>query len=46
MASPLGLTFDNINSRVGSYKVVKSKAVKSLFGNSQFSPYPDQVDPP
>jgi hypothetical protein len=42
MASPLGLTFDTTSNstKIGTYKVVNSKAVKSLFGGGQFSPYP------
>ena len=42
MASPLGLTFDTTSNStsIGTYKVVNSKAVKSLFGKGQFSPYP------
>jgi len=44
MASPLGLTFDTTsnNTKIGTYKVVNSKAVKSLFGQGQFSPYPSK----
>lgn len=46
MASPLGLTFDNTtnSTKIGSYKVVKSKAVKSLFGGGQFSPFPSGIN--
>ena len=47
MASPLGLTFDtpSNSTKIGTYKVVNSKAVKSLFvGGGQFSPYPSTVN--
>jgi hypothetical protein len=47
MPSPLGLSFRNENSGLPSisgrnvnYRVVDGKAVQSLFGNGQFSPYP------
>jgi hypothetical protein len=44
MSSPLGLTFDTTsnNTKIGTYKVINSKAVKSLFGQGQFSPYPSK----
>jgi hypothetical protein len=47
MASPLGLTFDTTSNstKIGTYKVVDSKAVKSVFaGGGQFSPYPSSVN--
>jgi len=47
MASPLGLTFDTTSNstKIGTYKVVGSKAVKSLFvGGGQFSPYPSSAN--
>ena len=46
MASPLGLTFDSSpnSTKIGTYNVVDSKAVKSLFNGSQFSPFPSDVD--
>jgi len=46
MASPLGLTFDSSpnSTKIGTYNVVDSKAVKSLFNGSQFSPFPSSVD--
>lgn len=49
MSSPLGLSFKlkedkGIQSAneggISQYRVVDNKAVKSIFGNSQFSPYP------
>jgi hypothetical protein len=47
MASPLGLSFKNenngipsINGRNVNYRVVQGKAVQSIFGSGQFSPYP------
>ncbi len=45
MASPLGLTFKTETTappptEVGQYRVVDNKAVKSLFNDAQFSPYP------
>jgi hypothetical protein len=46
MSSPLGLTFDASpnSTKIGNYKVVSSKAVKSLFGGGQFSPFPASID--
>jgi hypothetical protein len=46
MSSPLGLTFDTSSNstKIGNYKVLDSKAVMSLFGNAQFSPFPSDID--
>ena len=46
MASPLGLDFNNINNQraIPQYRVVDNKAVKSLFSDAQFSPYPTVVN--
>lgn len=42
MPSPLGLLTSTSNSspNVGQYQVLSGKAVKSIFGNAQFSPFP------
>ena len=54
MASPLGLTFNyststkwSTSEKTGNYKVIDNKNVASLFGNAQFSPFPERgsVDP-
>jgi hypothetical protein len=51
MGSPLGLSFKNENNGIQSvsgtnfnYRVVDGKAVQSLFGNGQFSPYPTSTN--
>lgn len=49
MASPLGLTFNYSSSekkwtdseRTSNYRVIDNKNVASLFGNAQFSPFPE-----
>lgn len=42
MPSPLGLLTSTSNNSpiVGQYQVLSGKAVKSIFGNAQFSPFP------
>jgi hypothetical protein len=50
MASPLGLTFNYSTTkkswadseRTGNYRVIDNKNVESLFGNAQFSPFPEK----
>ena len=51
MSSPLGLTTGGLGSGIPSisgspknYKVLENKAVKSLFGTGQFSPFPTTVN--
>ena len=48
MSSPLGLTFNSLTSNSwngpkenSNYKVIDNKNVSSLFGNAQFSPFPE-----
>jgi hypothetical protein len=46
MASPLNITgLSSTTGRPTSYQVIDGKAVKSLFGNSQFSPFPADASP-
>jgi hypothetical protein len=45
MPSPLGLSLQkNETNNIGAYKVINNKNIESLFGNSQFSPFPSNVD--
>ena len=54
MSSPLGLSFENKKQGIQSafneggansvYRVVDNKAVKSIFGSAQFSPYPSTTE--